>query len=140
MFRSNLHGSVTVRHLRRITFPLEPIFSPFTNANYRSAAEEPSGTIIAGTGSHEKTFYAPKSALEKSTVIKDWIKNESLPPSLRKGGALYFRECDPEVVHATVEYLKSTTDGPIAILNPPAGESKGVLFYVKLYKFALCLG
>jgi hypothetical protein len=73
-------------------------------------------------------------------VIKDWIKNKSTPPSLRKGDALYFPECDPEVVHAVIEYLNSTTDGDIAILDPSAGGSKDVLFYVKMYKLALCLG
>jgi 7-cyano-7-deazaguanine synthase in queuosine biosynthesis len=73
-------------------------------------------------------------------VIKDWIKNKSISTSMRKGDALYFPGCDPEVVHATIEYLKSTTDGLIAILNPSAGGSKDVLFYVKMYKFALCLG
>lgn len=93
-----------------------------------------SGTIIAGTGSHEKTFYAPQSALEKSTVIKGWIEGkEPIPTSLRKGDALYFPECDPEVVHVAIEYVTSTTD-------PSAGGSKDVLFYVKMYKFALCLG
>jgi hypothetical protein len=91
-----------------------PSSAPFTNASYRSA-EEPSGTIIAGTGSHEKTFYVPQSALEKSTVIKGWIEDkESIPSSLQKGDALYFPECDPEVVHATIEYLNSTTNGLIA--------------------------
>jgi hypothetical protein len=141
IFRSNFHELITIQHLRRITFPLEPIFRPITDANYRSAAEEPSGTIIAGTGSHEKTFYAPQSALEKSPVIKGWIEDkESIPTSLQKGGALYFPECDPEVVHVVIEYLNSTTDGLIAILDPSAGESKDVLFYVKVYKFALCLG
>jgi hypothetical protein len=123
-------------------FPSNPSSAPsLTNASYRSAQEEPSGTIIAGTGSREKTFYAPQSALEKSTVIKGWIEDkESIPTSLQKGDALYFPECDPEVVHAAIEYLKSTADGLIAILDPPAGGSRDVLFYVKLYKFALCLG
>lgn len=121
-------------------FTSNPSSSPFTNANYRSA-EEPSGIIIAGTGSHEKTFYVSQSALEKSTVIKGWIEDkESIPSSLQKGDALYFPECDPEVVHMTIEYLKSTTIGLIAILDPPAGGGKDVLFYVKMYKFALCLG
>jgi hypothetical protein len=121
--------------------PLEPIFSPFTNTNYRFAAGDLGRIIIAGTGSQEKTFYAPKSALEKSTVIKGWIDDtESIPTSLRKGGALYFPECDPEVVHAVIKYLNSTTDGIIAILDPSAGGSRDVLFYVKTYKFALCLG
>jgi hypothetical protein len=74
-------------------------------------------------------------------VIKGWIEDkESIPTSLQKGGALYFPECDPEVVHVVIEYLNSTTDGLIAILDPSAGESKDVLFYVKVYKFALCLG
>lgn len=113
----------------------------FTNANYYRSAEEPSGIIIAGTGSHEKSFYVLQSALEKSTVIKGWIEDkESIPSSLQKGDALYFPDCDPEVVHATIEYLNSTTKGLIAILDPPAGGSRDVLFYVKLYKFALCLG
>ena len=52
---------------------------------------------------------------------------------MRKGDALYFPECDPEVVHAAIEYLNPTTD-------PSAGGSKDLLFYVKMYKFALCLG
>jgi hypothetical protein len=117
-----------------------PSSAHFTNTNYRSA-EEPSSIIIAGTGRHEKTFYAPKSALEKSTVIQGWIEDwESIPSSLQKGNALYFPECDPEVVHATIEYLNSTTNGQIAILDPSAAGSKDVLFYVKMYKFALCLG
>jgi hypothetical protein len=121
--------------------PLEPIFSPFTNTNYRSAAGDLSCIIIAGTGCQEETFYAPKSALEKSTVIKGWIDDtESLPPSLRKDGALYFPECDPEVVRAVIKYLNSTTDGNTAILDPSVGGSRDVLFYVKTYKFALCLG
>jgi hypothetical protein len=121
-------------------FTSNPSSAPFTNTNHRSA-EEPNGIIIAGTGSHEKTFYAPKSALEKSTVIKGWIEDrESIPSSLQKGDALYFPECDPEVVHATIKYLNSTTNGRIAILDPSAGRSKDVLFYVKMYKFALCLG
>jgi hypothetical protein len=121
-------------------FTLNPSSAPFTNANYRSA-EEPNGTIIAGTGSHETTFYAPQSSLEKSTVIKGWIEDkESIPSSLQKGDALYFPECDPDVVQATIEYLNSTTNGLIAILDPSVGGSKNVLFYVKMYKFALCLG
>ena len=66
-------------------------------------------------------------------MIKGWIEG-NVPTSLQKGDALYFPECDPEVVHAAIEYLKSTTD------DPSAGESKDVLFYVKMYKFALCLG
>ena len=108
---------------------------------YRSVAEEPSGTIVAGTGNQEKTFYAPQSALEKSTVIRGWIEDkDSIPTSLQKGDALYFPECDPEVVYATIEYLKSTKDGLIAIMNPSAKGGKDVLFYMKLYKFALCLG
>jgi hypothetical protein len=74
-------------------------------------------------------------------VIKGWIEDkESIPPSLLKSGALYFQECDPEVVRAVIEHLKSTTDGPIAIPNPSTRGSKDVLFYVKMYKFALCLG
>lgn len=97
--------------------------------------------IIAGTGDHEKTFYAPQSSLEKSTVIKGWIEDkESIPSSLQKGNALYFPECDPEVVHATIEYLRSPTNGLIAIVAPSAGARNDVLFYVKMYKFALCLG
>jgi len=141
MFRSNIHRSIAGRHHRRINFPLETIFSPFADTNHRSAAEEPSGIIIAGTGSHEKKFYAPQSALEKSTVIKGWIEDkESIPASLQKGDALYFPECDPGVVHLVIEYLKSTTNGLIAVLDPSAGLSKDVLFYMKLYKFALCLG
>jgi hypothetical protein len=139
IFRSNFHGSTPVQHPRRITFPLEPVFSPFTNVYYRSAAEEPNGTIIAGTGSHEKSFYAPRSALEKSPVIKGWI-DKGTPTSLLKGDALHFPKCDPEVVRAVIEYLISTTDGLIAIPNPSAGGSKDVLFYVRMYKFALCLG
>lgn len=135
MFRSNFLRSIAGRHHRCINFPLEPIFSSFANANHRSAAAEPSGKIIAGTGSHEKTFYAPQSALEKSTVIKGWIEDkESIPASLQKGDALYFPECDPEVVHAVIKHLKSTKNGLIA------GGGKDVLFYVKMYKFALCLG
>ena len=59
---------------------------------------------------------------------------------MQKGDALYFPECDPEVVHATIEYLNSTTNGLITILDPSARGSKDVLFYVKMYKFALCLG
>lgn len=114
---------------------LELIFSPFTNTNYRPAAGGLSGLIIAGTGSQEETFYAPKSALEKSTVIKGWIDDtESIPKSLRNGGALHFPECDPEVVRAVVKYLNSTTDGIIAILDPSAGGSRDVLFYLKTYK------
>src|ERR1700722_9828431 len=117
-------------------FPSNPSSTPSLMPNYRSAAEEPRGTIIAGTGSHEKTFYAPRSALEKSTVIKGWIEDgETIPPSLQKGDALYFPECDPEVVQAVIEYLNSTTDGLIAILDPSAGGSKDVLFYMKMYKF-----
>jgi hypothetical protein len=132
--------SITIQHLRRITFPLEPIFSPFTNADYRSTAGEPSDTIIAGTGSYERTFYAPQSALKKSAVLKGWIEHkETRPASLQKGDALYFPECDPEVVHAMIEYLKLPTDGPTAILDPSAGRNRDVLFYVKMYKFALCL-
>jgi hypothetical protein len=74
-------------------------------------------------------------------VIKGWIDDkESIPTSLLKGGALHFPECDPEVVHVVIEHLKSTTDGPIAIPDPSAGGGKDVLFYVKMYKFALCLG
>jgi 7-cyano-7-deazaguanine synthase in queuosine biosynthesis len=74
-------------------------------------------------------------------VIKGWIEDkESIPTSLQKGDALYFPECDPEVVHAAIEYMNSTTDGSIAILDPSAGGSKNALFYVKMYKFALCLG
>jgi hypothetical protein len=72
-------------------------------------------------------------------VFKGWIEDFT-PPSLLKGDAFYFPECDPEVVRATIGYLKSTTDGFIAILDPSAGGSKDVLFYVKMYKFALCLG
>jgi hypothetical protein len=129
-----------------MTFPPEPIFSPFTNANYRSAAEESSCTtiagIIAGTGRDEKTFSVPESALKKSAVIKDWIECASIPTSLLKGNALYFPECDPEVVRGAIGYLNSTVDGviaAIAILDPPTGGSEDVLFYVKMYKFALCL-
>ena len=141
MFWSNFTRSIAGHH-RRIRFPLETIFSPpFANACHRSAAEEPSGTIIAGTGSQEKTFYVPQSALEKSTVIKGWVEdNESIPASLQKGDALYFPECDPEVVHTVIEYLKSTTNGPIAVLDPSVGGGKDVLFYMRMYKFALCLG
>jgi hypothetical protein len=74
-------------------------------------------------------------------VIKGWIEDkESIPTSLLKGGALYFPECDPEVVHAVIEDLKSATDGSIAIPDPSTSGSKDVLFYVKMYKFALCLG
>ena len=74
-------------------------------------------------------------------MIKGWIEDkESIPTSLQKGDALYFPECDPEVVHTVIEYLKSTTSGIIAILDPSAGRSKDVLFYVKMYKLALCLG
>ncbi len=74
-------------------------------------------------------------------MIKGWIEDkDTIPPSLRKGDALYFPDCDPEVVHATIEYLKSSTNGLIAIVDPSAEGSKDVLFYVKLYKFALCLG
>ena len=74
-------------------------------------------------------------------MIKGWIEDkESIPTSLQKGDALYFPECDPEVVHAAIEYMNSTTGGSIAILDPSAGGRKDVLFYVKMYKFALCLG
>ena len=74
-------------------------------------------------------------------MIKGWIEDkESIPTSLQKGNALYFPECDPQVVQATVEYLKSTTTGLIAIPDSFAGGSKDALFYMKVYKFALCLG
>jgi hypothetical protein len=123
-----------------ISSTFEFIFKPFTNARCRSAAEEPTGTIVAGTGSDETRFCVPQSALEKSPVIKGWIEDkESIPTSLQKDDALYFPECDPQVVHATVDYLKSTTTGLIAIPDPSTG-SKDALFYVKVYKFALCLG
>lgn len=119
---------------------MDPSSALFTNANY-SSAKEPSGIIIAGTGRHERTFSASQSALEKSTVIRGWIEDkESIPSSLQKGDALYFPECDPEVVHATIKYLNSTTNGLIAIRDTSARGSRDVLFYVKLYKFALCLG
>ena len=95
--------------------------------------------IIAGTESHEKLFYAPRSALEKSPVIKGWI-DKGTPTSLLKGDALHLPKCDPEVVRAAIEYLISTTDGLIAIPHSSAGGSKDVLFYVRMYKFALCLG
>ncbi|KAF2814442.1 uncharacterized protein BDZ99DRAFT_473503 [Mytilinidion resinicola] len=104
------------------------------------AAEEPYGIIIAGTGSHEKPFRVPQSALEKSPIIKGWIEEGYTPPSLRKGDALYFPWSDPEVVGVTVEYLKSTADGLIAILAPPERKTKDVLFYLNMYKFATCLG
>jgi hypothetical protein len=121
-------------------FPLGPIFSPFTNTNYRSAAEKPSlKKIIAGSGSDEKTLVAPLSALKKSAVLNEWIE-ESTPPNLEKDGAFWFPECDPEVVHTAIEYLKSIPDGHFAIPDRSAGGSEKVLFYVKLYKFALCLG
>lgn len=76
-------------------------------------------------------------------MIKGWIEDkETIPSSLRKGDALYFPECDPEVVHATIEYLNSSSSakGIIAIVGSSAEGSKDVLFYVKMYKFALCLG
>lgn len=57
-----------------------------------------------------------------------------------KGEALYFPECDPEAVSATIKYLNSTKDGLTDNLDPSILESKDVLFYIKLYKFALCLG
>ena len=74
-------------------------------------------------------------------MIKGWIEDkESIPTSMQKGDALYFPNCDPEVVRATIEYLNSTMHGLIAILDLLAGGSKDVLFYAKTYKFALCLG
>jgi hypothetical protein len=74
-------------------------------------------------------------------VIKGWIEDkESIPTSLQKHEALYFPECDPEVVHATIEYLISTTNSDIAILDLSARGGNDVLFYVRMYKFALCLG
>ena len=74
-------------------------------------------------------------------MLKAWIEDKkSIPTSLQKGDALYFPECDPEVVHAAIRYLNSATDGLIAIREPSAGGRKDVLFYVKMYKFALCLG
>jgi hypothetical protein len=86
-------------------------------------------------------FSVPQSALEKSPVIKGWIEDkESIPASLQKDDALYFPECDPQVVHATVEYLRSATKGFIAIPDTSTGDSKDALFYMKVYKFALCLG
>ncbi|KAF2500623.1 hypothetical protein BU16DRAFT_614348 [Lophium mytilinum] len=108
--------------------PIEPV------------AEEPHGIIIAGTGSHEKSFRVPQSALEKSPVIKGWIEDGFIPHSLKKGDALYFSWSDPEVVSLTVEYLKSTADGLIAILAPLGEGTRDVLFYLDMYKFATCLG
>ena len=57
-----------------------------------------------------------------------------------KDNALYFPDCDPEVVSATVEYLKSADNGLIALLDQSVVRNKDVLFYVRLYKFAVCLG
>ena len=59
---------------------------------------------------------------------------------MQKGDAFYFPECDPEVVRAAAKYLNSTTDGLAAVLDPSVGGSEDVMFYVKMYKFALCFG
>ena len=68
-------------------------------------------------------------------MIKDWIEEkDSIHPNVLKHGALYFPDCDPDVVKATIDYLKSTK------LQPSAEGCNDALFYVRMYKFAICLG
>ena len=131
----DINGPITVRR-----YSLTPIVDALTHRHYRSEVE-PHGAIIAGAGSHERRFEAPLSSLARSTVIKGWIEDkDSIPPSVIKDNALYFPDCDPEVVSATVEYLKSADNGLIAILDQSVVRNTDVLFYVRLYKFAVCLG
>jgi hypothetical protein len=122
--------------------PYQTLFNSSNNTTCRSASVEPNGVIIAGTGLQELSFQVPKSALETSPVIKGWIEQQNIPASMRKDDALYFPWCDPEVVGATIGYLKSRADGLVAVLDSSAagGAGRDVLFYVKMYKFALCLG
>ena len=51
--------------------------------------------------------------------------------------ALYFHDCEPEVMDLVIRYLKEE-DGNDDYKLPPT--DRNAIFYAKLYKLALCLG
>ncbi|KAE9974944.1 hypothetical protein EG328_003549 [Venturia inaequalis] len=101
--------------------------------------------IIAGAGLHERTFNVPVSVLNKSPIISDWVHDkDSIPSHMLRGNDFLFASIEPDVVQATINYLSHTprTFGPPIERLPfvTSLQKIDVLFRVKLYKFALCLG
>jgi hypothetical protein len=103
---------------------------------YRIAAEEEFGTIIAGVGDSETRFNVPRSALEKSSILKGWIEDpETIPESTRINGALYFELCDPEAVRIVLDYLRKEA-GSLASFEY---DGQNAPLNAKVYKLAISL-
>lgn len=101
--------------------------------------------IIAGTGLHERTFNILISVLDKLPISRDWIQDkDSIPPQMLRGNDFLFANVEPGIVQATINYLSHTPQihGPTIDRFPfvTTLQKTDVLFRVKLYKFALCLG
>ena len=109
---------------------------------YFSPMGSTTGQIIAGSGDNQEIFYVGKETLERSPIIKEWIKDpSSMPESLRWGHALYLRNCQPDVVRLVIRYLERDTSssvefdideeayhGAVRVCDP--------VFYVRVYKLA----
>jgi len=98
--------------------------------------------VIAGEEGSHQIFQVRKQCLERSPIIKGWIEDpKTMPESLKKDGALYFRSCHPDVVSALVKYLErdeatSSEDDFANNVDILQLQNQDPLFYIRVYKLA----
>ncbi|KAN0094197.1 hypothetical protein V8E51_017381 [Hyaloscypha variabilis] len=105
-----------------------------------SAQAASEGRIIAGLENSQQVFHVPIIALKRSAVIKGYIDDpDSMPESLRKDGALYLPNCDPEVIRTLIHCLKREDYSSSEYEFDVNLRSQDPLFYIKTYKLAMTL-
>jgi hypothetical protein len=108
-------------------------------ACHSSAQAASEGRIIAGLENSQQVFHVPIVALKRSAVIKGYIDDpDSMPESLRKDGALYLPNCDPEVIRTLIHCLKREDSSSEYEFDVNL-RTQDPLFYIKTYKLAMTL-
>lgn len=108
-----------------------------TNTDYHALFRQIK--VIAVDAGIKYSFYMPRDVLSVSSVIKDYFDDPSTLPSnvKRNGNASLTFVTGRKVLAEALEYMRRKHDGRKFVLQMSDRDS---VFFVQLYKLAVCLG